>query len=231
MAKFKVLVVMLTCLSCAFWSNYLLAVESPKRQDIFLFEKPFLIGKWYVENPDPHFFPQNFHSITLVLASDYSFHIQLVNKDNSVLVWAGKYNATDDVLVIGSDSENPQQYQYSVNANQLIVNGVPFAKLSPKNLTGYWRSTEVRGSDIASSSLSHIDLVLYPNFYFSIQSSNKNGNNKYRDGVYYTEDNHIFFLYNDGEQASQYSLSTNNLILTSPDEDMYIDFRRLALGK
>ncbi|WP_417878976.1 hypothetical protein [Vibrio sp.] len=205
------------------------AFESPKKYDMFLFDNPFLIGQWHVINPSPELIPEDFLSITLQLESNYQFEIQIKRKDHTVHSWSGKYSISSTEIILGIQSEVPQSYQYSVNANQLLLNGVAFNKTVPKNLSGYWRSVEVKGRDVTSSSVSDIDLVLYPNFYFSIQSFNEKGNNKYRDGVYYIEDNYIYFIYSDGEQSSQFALNSDHLVLSSHDVDMYIAFQRSNL--
>ncbi|MGO2341216.1 hypothetical protein [Vibrio litoralis] len=205
------------------------AFESPKKYDMFLFDNPFLIGQWHVINPAPETIPEDFLSITLELESNYQFGIQIQRKDRTVHSWSGEYSIDDSEIVLGVESESPQTYQYTVNPNQLLLNGVAFSKTVPEHLSGYWRSTEVRGSDVESSFVSDIDLVLYPNFYFSIQSFTSKGSNKYRDGIYYIEDNYIYFIYNDGEQASQYALNSQQLVLSSQDADMYIAFQRSSL--
>lgn len=203
-------------------------VDSPQKNDMFLFDNPFLVGQWHVINPSPEIIPEDFLSITLQLESNYQFEIQIKRKDRSVHAWSGEYSADGNKIVLGINSESPQTYQYDVNTNQLLLNGVAFNKMAPEHLSGYWRSIEVRGSDVQSSFVSDIDLVLYPNFYFSIQSFAKNGHNKYRDGVYYIEDNYIYFIYNDGEQSSQYILNPHQLVLSS--QDMYIAFQRSTLN-
>lgn len=205
------------------------AFDSPKKYDMFLFDNPFLIGQWHVINPSPETIPEDFLAITLQLESNYQFEIQIKRKDRTVHSWSGEYSVDGAKMVLGVESKSPQIYEYSVNANQLSLNGVAFSKTVPEHLSGYWRSTEVRGTDVKSSLVSDIDLVLYPNFYFSIQSFTTKGGNKYRDGIYYIEDNYIYFIYNDGEQASQYALNSHQLVLSSQDEDMYIAFQRSTL--
>lgn len=205
------------------------AFDSPKKYDMFLFDKPFLIGQWHVINPSPETIPEDFLAITLQFESNYQFGIQIQRKDKTVHSWSGEYSADDTDIVLGVESESPQTYQYTVNTNQLLLNGVAFSKTVPKHLSGYWRSTEVRGRDVESSFVSDIDLVLYPNFYFSIQSFTSKGSHKYRDGIYYIEDNYIYFIYNDGEQASQYALNSQQLVLSSQEADMHITFKRSSL--
>lgn len=205
------------------------AFDLPKKHDMFLFDNPLLIGQWHVINLSPETIPADFLAITLQLKSSYYFELQIKRKDKTVHSWSGEYSIDGTKLVLGLGSESVQTYQYSVNPSQLLLNGVAFNKTAPEHLSGYWRSTEVRGGDVKSSFVSDIDLVLYPNFHFSIQSFTTKGNNKYRDGIYYIEDNNIYFIYNDGEQASQYALNSQQLVLSSQEADMYIAFQRSSL--
>ncbi len=201
-------------------------VDAPKKMDMFLFENPFLIGQWVVLNPMPDELPDDFLYIRLQLESNYRFSIAIKRKDKSVDSWQGDFTVDDGVLTLGPNSHDPQIYSYRVNPHKLLLNGVAFTKLLPAHLSGYWQSTYIRGVDVASSQLSHITLQLEPNFYFSIHSMTQDGTIKSREGVYYIEDNNISFIFQDGEQTSQFSLQAKQLILSSNDLDMYIAFQR-----
>ncbi|HBV76013.1 MULTISPECIES: hypothetical protein [Vibrio] len=220
----KSLVMLLSCLTLG-----ASAFETPKKYDMQLFDLPFLIGQWKVINPSPETIPDDFLSISLSLESNYLFDIRIERKDRTIDSWQGEYKADRQDIILGINSETPQHYTYDVNANQLYLNGVAFQKVQPQYLSGFWKSTEVKGQDVVSSLVSNIDLTLYPNFYFSIQSYNAKGRHKYRDGIYYIEDNFIYFVYNDGEQSSQYIIDSNRLVLSSSETDMHITFQRSRL--
>lgn len=220
----KSLIILLSCLTLG-----AAAFESPKKYDMNLFDNPFLVGQWKVINPSPDSIPDDFLSISLNLESNYLFDIHIERKDKTIDSWNGQYEVDGQNLVLGANSEAPQHYSYDVNANQLYLNGVAFQKIQPQHLAGFWRSTEVKGEDVISSFVSNIDLILYPNFFFTIQTYNSKGSNKYRDGIYYLEDNYIYFIYTDGEQSSQYMIDYNRLVLSSNDADMYIAFKRRKL--
>ncbi|MBD1574699.1 hypothetical protein HC725_15710 [Vibrio sp. S17_S38] len=201
-------------------------VEAPKKMDMFLFENPFLIGSWYVVNPSAQELPDDFLYIRLQLESNYRFTIAIKRKDLSTDTWKGDFTADDGTLTLGPNSQAPQIYSYNVNPSQLMLNGVMFIKTMPMNLAGEWHSTQITGKDVTSSQLVDIDLNLDHNFYFSIHSITDNGKTKYREGVYYIEDNNIYFIYKDGEQSSQFSIQSKQLVLSSTDDDMYIAFQK-----
>ncbi|WP_105902118.1 hypothetical protein [Vibrio gangliei] len=221
----KSVIMLLSCLTLGAAN-----IDPPIKHDMFLFETPFLIGKWHIINPNLETRNSDeFLSITLLLESNYRFRIWVRNKDHTVKTWSGDYSADEHNLVIGLSSSSPQTFEYNVNPSQLILNGVTMTKILPRYLSGYWRSSVVKGDDVSASKISEIDLVLYPNFYFSIQSFTYTGMKKYRDGVYYIEDNNIYFIFDDGEQESQFALKRDQLFLTNEDSDTYIAFHRGGL--
>lgn len=213
------MIILLSCLTLG-------SIDPPIKHDMFLFEDPFLIGQWSIINPEPRNEHIDFQSISLSLESNYRFNISVKRKGHTRDSWAGEYSVENNQLIIGANSVHPQIFQYRVYPNQLVLNGVTLYKTMPPHLSGYWQSTEVRGADVMSGYISTIDLILNPDFYFSIQSTATNGLNKYREGVYYIEDNNIYFIFKDGEQASQFALKNNQLVLSSDDADMYIAFQR-----
>lgn len=201
-------------------------VEIPKKMDMFLFENPFLIGSWYVFNPSAQELADDFLYIHLQLESNYRFTIAIKRKDLSTDTWKGDFTADNGTLTLGSNSQAPQIYSYDVNPSQLMLNGVIFIKTMPTHLAGKWHSTHITGKDVTPSQLVDIDLNLDPNFYFSIHTITGNGKIKYREGVYFIEDNNIYFIYKDGEQTSQFSIQPKQLVLSSTDDDMYIAFQK-----
>ncbi|TOB46829.1 hypothetical protein CGK05_24915, partial [Vibrio parahaemolyticus] len=76
------------------------------------FDTPFLIGDWYLMNPRPDESAENFRAIKLSLGSDYTFSIDIQKKDYSVDHWEGMYNANEDTIVLGLNTDEPQIYAY-----------------------------------------------------------------------------------------------------------------------
>ena len=74
--------------------------ENTREDELSHFDTPFLIGDWYLMNPNPEESAENFRAIKLSLGSDYSFSIDIQKKDYSVDHWEGLYNANDLIVSI-----------------------------------------------------------------------------------------------------------------------------------
>jgi hypothetical protein len=195
-------------------------ITRPK-SDLTQFDYPFLLGDWYLINPNPAEGHAEFLAIRLHIASNYQFAIEIQNKDQSVNYWQGDYSLSRDTLVLGLNTDSPQFYNYSANHNQLMLNGIQFSKGYPSALIGRWKSAEIRGDDILASNVSTVSLTLQPDFMFLFMSESVDGNLAAYQGVYYYEGNSLVLLYEKGEHNSRYKIENNNLILESDDFDMY----------
>ncbi|USD66526.1 hypothetical protein [Vibrio sp. SCSIO 43136] len=202
-------------------------VDVPKKPDLTQFNHPFLVGDWYMFNPDPVNSNENFLAIRLSLESNYQFTIEIQKKDHSVDYWEGRYEADDTTLVLGLDSDTPQLYYYHNNHNALNLNGVMFHKGLPDALVGSWTSETLLGDDIAASGVSQMDLELKADFVFSFRVVSDSGLEAIHEGIYIIEDDRIVLMYPDGEQASRYTLSDGQLTLDSQNSDMYAVLNRV----
>lgn len=217
---------------CSLFFVYLLVSQIPlshasNTSSLTHFEYPFLVGDWYVINPSPETTTEDFLNIRLKLSSNYSFTIDIQKKDYSRQQWQGRYHANQESLIIGTDSDNPQIYDYDVGHNQLSLNGVQFFKVLPDDIAGYWTSQSLSGSDILASNVSKMDIVLQPDFVFLLRASDDEGNESIQTGVYYIEDAQLILRYEDGEHDTMYTLNENTLTLTSNGFDMQAQLNRV----
>ncbi|GLQ70749.1 hypothetical protein [Vibrio penaeicida] len=201
--------------------------EVKQKAELTQFNHPFLLGDWYLFNPDPDSTSEDFLAIRLTLESDYVFTIEIQKKDHSVDYWQGNYEADETTLVLGMDTETPQVYYYNNNHNQLNLNGVIFQKALPTALVGSWTSESLAGDDILASDVSQMDLVLQADFVFSFRVVSGNGNEATHEGIYIIEGDHLVLMYSDGEQDSRYTLIDNQLTLDSQTSDMYAVLNRV----
>jgi hypothetical protein len=195
--------------------------------DLTSFDYPFLLGNWYLVNPQPTEGDQDFHTIRLSIVSNYTFLIEIQKTDYSIEQWRGLYSASTDTLVLGLDSETPQHYNYMVNHNQLMLNGITFVKGLPKNLVGSWASEQITGDDILASEVSSMALTLQPDFVFMFKVESDTGEHAVHQGIYYYEDDHLVLMYEDGEQDSRYTINEDTLTLESENFDMYAVLNRV----
>ncbi|MDF9389322.1 hypothetical protein EXZ60_10815 [Vibrio sp. 1151_11] len=182
-------------------------------QDLTQFDLPFLLGDWYLLNPNPDTSSDDFRSIKLTLESNYRFKIDIQKKNYNVEHWEGEFDASDNSLILGLNSSQPQVYQYQVNHNMLNLNGIMFTKALPNALAGVWSSKQIFGEDAIATDINQLDLVLQPDFLFMFRVSGANGNESIHKGVYYTEGDHLVLLYEDGEHDTRYTLVSDMLTL------------------
>ncbi|NVD06630.1 hypothetical protein FCU94_06855 [Vibrio sp. JPW-9-11-11] len=195
--------------------------------DLTQFDQPFLLGDWYLVNPNPEQSEENFLAIKLSLDSNYSFKIDIQKRDYSVDHWEGLYTANEDTIILGLNSDEPQVYQYSANHNLLNLNGVTFTKALSNALAGMWSSAQLGGDDVASSDVNQLDLILQPDFVFMFRVSNDNGDEAIHRGVYYTEGEHLVLLYENGEHETKYTLNRDTLTLEMEEGALYAVLNRI----
>lgn len=201
--------------------------ENIKKSDLTQFDLPLLIGDWYLLNQTPEAGGQDFIAIKLTLESDYTFQINIQKKDYSVEQWDGHFSADDDTLVLGSDSAQPQIYDYDSNHNILDLNGIRFTKVLPNTLAGVWSSESLAGHGLEANDIAKMDLVLQPNFIFLFKVISETGEQVVHKGVFYTEDDHLVLLYAEGEHDTTYILKNDKLTIESEGGDMFAVLNRI----
>ncbi|GLT19281.1 hypothetical protein GCM10007938_30630 [Vibrio zhanjiangensis] len=213
---------LLTCLSLSCLAN-----EVRDNSDLTQFDQPFLLGDWYLVNPNPEQSEENFLAIKLNLDSTYSFKIDIQKRDYSVDHWEGLYMANDDTLILGMNTPEPQTYSYSSNHNMLNLNGVVFTKALSNALAGMWSSAQLSGEEFVTSEVQQMDLILQPDFVFMFRVSNDDGDEAIHKGVYYTEGEHLVLLYENGEHETRYSLNSDILTLEMEEGALYAVLNRV----
>ncbi len=212
----------------SFFCLSVFAGENTKEDDLSHFDTPFLIGDWYLMNPRPDESAENFRAIKLSLGSDYTFSIDIQKKDYSVDHWEGMYNANEDTIVLGLNTDEPQIYAYRNNHNTLDLNGVTFTKGLSNALAGIWSSSHVSGDGLMANNINHMVLILQPDFVFLFRVSNEAGEESVKQGVFYTEDEYLVLLYENGEQGTTYKLKENELTIQDSSGDMYAVLNRVT---
>lgn len=197
-----------------------LAADNKITNDITQFDYPFLLGDWVLLNDSPVDESQNYHSIHLKLQSDYSFFIQIQKMDNTIEYWDGAYEVSGDTLVLGTESIDPQHYNFVNTHNRLILNGVAFFKIVSRSISGAWFSEKLTGSEMTSLGVDKMLLILQPDFVFYFKASNAVGKEVLHKGVYYFEDDHLVLVYESGELNTTFSVKNNIMKLTSYDGGM-----------
>lgn len=204
------------------------SADNAREEELSHFDTPFLIGDWYLLNQNTGESAENFRAIKLSLGSDYMFSIDIQKKDYSVDHWEGMYNVNEDTIVLGLNTDEPQVYAYRNNHNTLDLNGVTFTKGLSNALAGIWSSSHVSGDGLAASKISHMDLILQPDFVFLFRVSNEAGKESVKQGVFYTEDEYLVLLYENGEHGTTYKLNKNELTIEDSNGDMYAVLNRVT---
>jgi hypothetical protein len=205
----------------------LYANESRDNSDLTQFDQPFLLGDWYLVNPNPEESKENFIAIKLSLDSNYSFSIDIQKKDYSVDHWEGLYTANEDTLILGLNTSEPQVYEYDTSHNQLNLNGVLFTKALSNSLAGMWSSEALGGDELIESEVQQMDLLLQPDFVFMFRVSNQSGAEAIHKGVYYTEGEHLVLLYENGEHETRYKLNSDTLEIEMEAGALYAVLNRI----
>lgn len=191
------------------------------------FDYPFLLGDWYLLNPNVENGNDDFRTIRLSFTSNFDFLIQIQKRDYSVDQWSGSYSVGDEAIVLGLNTDIPQYYEYKISHNRLLLNGITFYKLLNKEMAGIWTSESLSGDDILASNVSKMDLVLQPDFVFLFRSSNDNGAQSVHHGVYYIENDQLILLYENGEHESTFTLEDDQLTLEGEESDMFAVLNRV----
>ncbi len=191
------------------------------------FDYPFLLGDWYLINPNVESGEQDFRTIRLSFASSFDFLIQIQKRDFSVDQWSGSYSVGDEAIVLGLNTDIPQYYEYKISHNRLLLNGITFYKLLNREMAGIWTSESLAGDDLLASNVERMDLVLQPDFVFMFRSSNESGAQSVHHGVYYIENDQLILLYENGEHESTFTLKDDQLTLEGEESDMFAVLNRV----
>jgi hypothetical protein len=191
------------------------------------FDYPFLLGDWYLLNPNAEQGTEDFRTIRLSFSSSYDFIIQIQKLDYSVDHWSGSFSVGDEAIVLGLNTDIPQYYEYQISHNRLLLNGITFYKLLNKEMAGIWTSESLSGDDLLASNVSKMDLVLQPDFVFLFRSSNDTGAQSVHHGVYYIENDQLILLYENGEHESTFTLQDDQLTLEGEESDMFAVLNRV----
>lgn len=81
---------------------------------------------------------------------------------------------------------------------------------------------------LPQSKISHMDLILQPDFVFLFRVSNEAGKESVKQGVFYTEDEYLVLLYENGEHGTTYKLNKNELTIEDSNGDMYAVLNRVT---
>lgn len=79
-----------------------------------------------------------------------------------------------------------------------------------------------------ANNINHMDLILQPDFVFLFRVSNEAGEESVKQGVFYTEDEYLVLLYENGEQGTTYKLKENELTIQDSSGDMYAVLNRVT---
>ncbi|GAK83222.1 WD40 repeat [Vibrio ponticus] len=217
--------ILLACFSFSAWSS---SATGAKQSDILsYFDHPFLLGDWYLVNPDPENSKENYIAIKLTLDSKFNFAIDIQKKDYTIDRWEGMYTANEDTIILGLNTDHPQVYGYASNHNMLNLNGVMFRKALSNSLAGMWSSQHLAGDDLMASEVDRMDLILQPDFVFLFKVSNPDGDEAVRRGVYFTEGEHLVLLYENGEHNTRYKLNRDTLTIESNEGGMFAVLNRI----
>lgn len=219
----RLIILLFALMTTAAYGQKQSEVDSSK--DITRFDNPFLLGDWYLVNPNVDNSKEDFRAIKLTLDSSYEFTINIQKKDYSTEHWVGFYTASEDQIILGLNSPNPQVYNYDSTHNLLRMNGVIFTKGLPNALAGIWSSESLSGANLTASKVNKMDLILQPDFVFTFRASSEGGQETVKKGVYYMENNHLVLLYENGEQETTYQLTQDKLTLEG--EEMYALLQRV----
>lgn len=217
------------CLSIflIFCSFSVLSGPSRDNNDLTHFDQPFLLGDWYFLNPKADTETDSFLAVRLTLASDYSFSIDIQKPDYSIENWSGLFAVDEETLILGFNSDEPQVYEYQSNHHKLNLNGVLFTKALSNGLAGIWSSVTVSGDDKQAKNINQMDLILRPDFLFTFRVRSDTGKEAIHNGVYYTENDRLVLLYQNGEHDTTYTLTEDELTLEVEDGDMFAVLNRI----
>lgn len=191
-----------------------------------MFDFPLLLGDWYWFSPDEDEEEHDaYKAISIHFNSDYQFRIRLLNNYGEVETATGTYDLNDDTLVFYDNNEIAQHHGYHLNHHQLLLKGALFTKILPNKLSGSWYSEDISGEDV-NDEIAQFALQLRPDFLFSVEVADNNGESVTHRGIYYLEDDHLVLVYKGGQQDSQFTLDADTLILTNKQFGMEAILKR-----
>ncbi len=79
-----------------------------------------------------------------------------------------------------------------------------------------------------ANNINQMDLILQPDFVFMFRVSNEEGEEAVKQGVFYTEGEHLVLLYENGEHGTRYTLNQNELTIQDSNGDMYAVLNRVT---
>ena len=79
-----------------------------------------------------------------------------------------------------------------------------------------------------ANNINQMDLILQPDFVFMFRVSNEKGEESVKQGVFYTEGEHLVLLYENGEHGTRYTLNQNELTIEDSNGDMYAVLNRVT---
>ena len=207
---FKSFIVATTILLSSFSSN-------SYANDLTEFDYPLLLGDWYwfsVSDEGIDSEGISYRAMNIKFKSSYRFVIRLLRVNGIVDEWDGKYDIDETTVTFLSPGQPEQHHSYMLSYNQFLLDGARFTKLAPENLPGNWRSSRISGQDV-DEGVSELAISLRPDFLFSAEVSGSDGKKKEHRGVYFTEDDRIVLIYEDGQHDSQFRLGSNTLTLSN----------------
>ncbi|SJL83098.1 hypothetical protein [Vibrio palustris] len=186
--------------------------------DLTHFDHPFLLGDWSFVNPYPEKTPEGFRAIQISLRSDYRFQIEVNKQDRSVQHWTGVFEPSEEKIDFYFSNGEQHSYVYQGSHNTLMMNNIYFHKTLPDNLAGRWASQTIKNLEHDSpSTVKHIDLLIKPDFVFLFRSVTEKGDETLHQGIFYTEQDHLVFMYENGQHDTKYLLNQDTLTLNVED--------------
>ncbi len=79
-----------------------------------------------------------------------------------------------------------------------------------------------------ANNINQMDLILQPDFVFMFRVANDEGEESVKQGVFYTEGEHLVLLYENGEHGTRYVLNQNELTIKDSNGDMYAVLNRVT---
>ncbi|MDF5596606.1 hypothetical protein P3735_26310, partial [Vibrio parahaemolyticus] len=79
-----------------------------------------------------------------------------------------------------------------------------------------------------ANNINQMDLILQPDFVFMFRVSNEEGDESIKQGVFYTEDEFLVLLYENGEHGTTYKLNKDELTIEDSNGDMYAVLNRVT---
>lgn len=215
----KIIVMFMILFSTFVYSEEKTTID--KQQAMIEFDQPLLLGKWASERRYDK--RGNQYSMTLFLASDYSY--SLLYKQNNKITTSdfGFYTSNEKKLILTSSINNKTlSYDLEYTYNKLIFGVVSFIKYPELKLAGSWFG--VKGKE--EERIKVKSLVLEPNFVFKANFEDSEGRSREEVGVYVVEQDRILFLYSEGINIGVYEINDGELKLNMEKGDFLVTMRK-----